>query len=425
MTGWEEAPCARSQQRFLLEEGLAPGQDDNHVVLAYLLTGPLDPAALAAAFDDVVRRHGILRTLYSWDADPGPVQRELPFDPARTPLTVVPVADTTRPVCEIAAEVCADWWDQPFDLEGRPPLRARLARLTGSSWLLCLSLHHIAFDGRSELVLMADLGAAYRAQSEGRTPDPAAVHSYQDYARWEARRIEEWSARDIPFWRDLLAEAPPRILPAPNAAQAGRREHGTVLDAPTVSRVQDGIRAARSIPLSALLHGTARAVGQVFAVDDVVLATISSGRFERRYDAVVGCFVNPVVLPLREVGKSDSAEGVARANRLVLRALRRARTPFDEIARALGGRVDVAGFFDVMVALQAPEPAGSFDDAEITFRPVRVRAPRAGYGLIVEVEPRHDGAWALTARWREDLVEEDAGRAVVAALEEHLMSLGT
>ncbi|UBU11345.1 condensation domain-containing protein [Nonomuraea gerenzanensis] len=409
-------PLSHGQQRFLLDETLAPGQDDNHVVLAYLLSGPLDPDALTAAYDDVVRRHPILRTVHYWDDEHGPLQRVLPPDPGRSPPAAIPTACLPQPTTPTtaAAEICADWWDQPFDLEEHPPLRARLARLGPESWLLCLSLHHIVFDGRSELILLEDLATAYAARASGRAPGWEPVPGYHHYAQWEHDMVERWADRDLPFWRELLDTEPPPLLPAPALTdQAARHEHEIVLDAGAVGELSAAVRTRGSVPLASVLYGTARALGRVFCADRLNLATVASGRFESVFNPVIGCFVNPVVLPFEAVRDGRAEERVAETARLTLRALRHARTPYDRLVRSLRPGVARVPLYEVMVALQAPLEAGSFGGTELVVEPVRVRAPRAGAPLVVEVEPQPDGGWAVAARWRGDVVDERSGREVV------------
>ena len=48
-----------------IEQNL-PGLPLFNLPFAFRLQGPLDPAALAQAFDDVVRRHESLRTGFGW-----------------------------------------------------------------------------------------------------------------------------------------------------------------------------------------------------------------------------------------------------------------------------------------------------------------------------------------------------------------------
>ncbi|MEO3871129.1 condensation domain-containing protein [Nonomuraea sp. B12E4] len=420
----EAVPLSHAQQRFLLDEGIAPAQDDNHVVLAYLLSGPLDPGALAAAYDDVVERHPILRTVHCWDDELGPVQRVLPADPGRSPLDGPVPAPAGRQAGEAAAELCAGWWEQPFDLERQPPLRARLAELGPDAWLLCLSLHHIVFDGQSEPILLRELGAAHAARAKGRPPRWPAIPGYHHYAQWEHDMVDTWAARDLPFWRDLLGSPPPALLPASDLTeQAPRQEHEIALDPAATHDLLAAVRTWGGFPLAAVLHGTARALGRVFDAGRLNLATVSSGRYEGVFDPVVGCFVNPIVFPFAPARDGCPGEGVQETARMALRGLRHARTPYDRVVRALRPGTARRPLYEVMVGLQAPRQAGPFGGTEITVEPVRVRAPRTTAPLIVEVEPQPDGGWTLSARWRTDVVDAPAGRAVVSELADLLTGL--
>ncbi|WP_223243190.1 condensation domain-containing protein, partial [Streptomyces sp. CBMA123] len=245
-----DGPVALShaQRRFWMAERGSPGDADNVLVLAYLLTGPLDPGALWAALDDVAVRHPALRTVHPW-LDELPEQRVLGGDRARVPFAVVPppAGPSGAEPAAVARAVTEDWWRLPFALEEEIPIRARLCRLERQRHLLCLQIHHIAFDGWSESVLLAELGRCYQARpvepggESGSGPAPAA--SYADYARWEQAAAARWTREELPFWRRRLTDVPPPAWPAPaRAGEAPRIETLTVLPGEVV---EGAARAAR------------------------------------------------------------------------------------------------------------------------------------------------------------------------------------
>lgn len=213
------AVLSHSQARFWMAEGTAPGQADNLLVIVYLLSGPLDEDRLETALREVVARHPVLRTVYGWHDD-GPVQEERD---AKVPWELVDVPATDDDVRTTAERLTADWWDRPFSLEDEPPLRVRVGRLAEQRHLLCLHVHHVAFDGWSQTVFIGELAAAYRL---GRVVDRAGQDTvtYRDYAAWEQRNLSLWRRTDLPFWRERLNDVPPPFLPPPPQCEAERQE---------------------------------------------------------------------------------------------------------------------------------------------------------------------------------------------------------
>src|SRR5215207_4456850 len=71
------APLAFAQERLWFLEQLHPGLAAYHLSVAISLEGRLDPAALQAALDGLVKRHAVLRTCFALDAGQ-PVQLIMP-----------------------------------------------------------------------------------------------------------------------------------------------------------------------------------------------------------------------------------------------------------------------------------------------------------------------------------------------------------
>nr|WP_282206681.1 amino acid adenylation domain-containing protein [Kitasatospora fiedleri] len=240
-------PLSFAQRRLWFLNRVEGAGDVYNVPLVLALDGPLDPAALGGALDDVLARHESLRTVLA-ERDGVPQQLVLaPADAAaRVPLDVerAPAGDDTDDgagddawVADAVRRLAA----APFDLTADLPVRARLLRTGPERHVLVLVLHHVGADGWSLAPLCRDLAAAYRARTTGGgAPDwPALRVQYADYALWQRELLgadgdpESLAARQLAFWRGALAglpgpvelpgTAPARPSPATGAARCRSR----------------------------------------------------------------------------------------------------------------------------------------------------------------------------------------------------------
>ncbi|WP_329375196.1 amino acid adenylation domain-containing protein [Streptomyces sp. NBC_01483] len=405
-----DGPLSHAQQRFWLAEMASPGAADNTIAVAYVLSGPLRQEILAEALTQCVRWHPGLRTVYLWGNE-GPLQRILSAEQVSIALEQVEMpsgADGREPQ-ELAETLVADWWDRPFALDSEIPLRFRLCRLPDGRHLLCLQVHHIAFDGSSEHAFVADLRTAYEALCAGqRIPPHEGRLSYRRYAAWEATQLAEWADRDLPYWSDQLQPAPEPFLPAPTGrAEAGRREMVTHVGAETVTALAAACACQGGPVLTGLVAAAGLALARTFGATDLSLGSVTAGRFDPVLESTIGYFVNPFVVRLAAKADEDATTVLARTVQLVVDGLDHSRTPFDEVVSKLAPARGRHPFFQTFVVLQLPPPEGGLG-AGVELTPVRIRPPRTAIELTVEAIPGADGSWTLVTAWREDGVTADA-----------------
>jgi amino acid adenylation domain-containing protein len=396
-------PLTHAQRRFWMAEQSSPGAADNLVVLAYLLTGRLAPDTLERALHDVILRHSALRTVYP-RVDGLPVQHvrsagEIAVRLERWDgLPVGPPGD----VAALAQRAAADLWRRPFALAEEIPLRARLCRVNGDRHLLVLQIHHIAFDGWSESILIEDLGRAYAARVAGTEPDFGPGTTYADYARGEHERVDHWIREDLPFWRDLLRDPPGPLLPAPGTAgEAARHERTLRIEPGTVERLTRAAGRHSGPVVCALLAATARALTGFFGRPGVCLGTVTAGRFDPALEPVVGYLVNPLAVPLAGPLDLPDEDLLTLAAQRVVAAMEHSRAPFDELVRALKPERRRHPWFQIWSVLQKPAPHGPFAPGLIVDA-VRVVPPTTAAELVFEALPQPGGGWEVVISWRAD-----------------------
>ena len=336
----ERLPLSFAQQRlWFLEQFHGPGIAYN-LPYAWRLTGRLDAGALRAALNDVVIRHESLRTIFTVEGGE-PYQHIIPAGEATVPVTVTTASYDEMPgLMEAAAR-------HEFDLATELPIRAWLFTPAPDEHVLVLLCHHIASDGWSMRVLMADLATAYEARRDGRAPDwPPLPVQYADYSRWQRDLLgsdqdpASIMSGQVRYWQRALAGIPQELeLPFDRArpAIATRRgaEVAVDLDAGLHAVLADVAREYQATVFMALHAGLAALLSRIGAGTDIPLGSVVAGRSDEALDDLVGLFVNTVVLRADLSGDPSFAELLDRVRETDLAAYANQDVPFERLVEVL------------------------------------------------------------------------------------------
>ena len=202
----ERYALSAGQRRMWFLQAMDPSDVTLNICVSYRLTGVLDEARLRTAFDDVVARHAILRTVYGVDSEGEPYQvfsDGVQIGWRTDDVTPLPAAERQPRIEALAREE----FGRPFDLTNEPPLRVTLIRSGTDDFVLLLAVHHIAWDDDSWDVFFGELSAAYNGDRPGTiAPQFVAVEVLETPA--------EPGIGDVGYWADVLRPSPePLELP--------------------------------------------------------------------------------------------------------------------------------------------------------------------------------------------------------------------
>ena len=333
----ERLPLSFAQQRlWFLEQFDGPSTAYN-VPFAWRLDGRLDTAALTAALGDVVARHESLRTIFAVESGQ-PYQHIIPAGEAAVPVTSTTVSyDQLAGLIDAAARY-------EFDLAIELPIRAWLFTLADDEHVLLLLCHHIASDGWSWHVLMADLITAYQARREGRAPDWAPLPvQYADYALWQHELLGGAGvlAGQTEYWKRALAGLPGELtLPfdRPRPARPSRRGgkiRWQLADPALHAALADLARDHQATVFMTLHAGLAALLSRMGAGTDIPLGVPAAGRTDEAVHDLIGFFVNTLVLRADLSGDPGFAEMLGRVRETVLSAQARQDLPFERLVEVL------------------------------------------------------------------------------------------
>ncbi|MEV5215334.1 amino acid adenylation domain-containing protein [Streptomyces albidoflavus] len=420
----ERLPLSFTQQRFWFAQEFAPDSAVGNVHTAFRLRGTLDAEALDAALTGLLARHEPLRTTYDTDED-GVFQTVHPagsLRPAteRADLTGLPAAEREQELARLLEAEAG----RPFDLRRGPVLRALLVRLADRDHVLAIGVHHIATDGWSTNLLVAELGALYTARLQGRAPQLAPLDiGYADYAAWQRRHADSPErAAHLAHWRERLHGVTPLQLPTDRPHPPVRSTAGAAHRFTLGRDLVAGLRAVAAERGGTLFMTLAAATQVLLAKltgrSDVAVGTAVSGRDREEFEGLVGAFINTVVLRTEVDGTASFRDHLDRVRETVLDAFGHQDVPFERLVDELREERDASRtpLVEALVVLQNA-PGGGLSLPGLRAERLPVPRTAAVLDLTLEFTERDDALDVMieygTALFDASTVERLAGHLEV------------
>ncbi len=414
------APLSFAQELIWLMDRASPGITAWNVARAWRIHGPLDPAALQAAFDALSARHEALRTVFTaTDAGPRAVVRP----PQPVPIAQFDLSDYAEHGLAEAERLVREQAQTPFDLACQVPLRVMLVRLGDEDWILSVDTHHIVSDSWSKSIVSRELTELYAAARRGTSATlPAVPLSFSDFAAWERDAGHTPTlAASLAYWRAQLAGVTPTLdLPVdrPRAAAPRFAGAGTVSILPRdlldgIKRLgRDNDATLYMTLLAAFTALLARYSGQ----DDVVVGSPIAGRSQSETESVVGYFANTLVLRTRFEGNPSFAQLLARVRATCLGAYEHQEVPAEQLILELqkDGQLTQAPLFQVILAMEDTLPdVLSLDGLDVRALDVDLGATK--FDLTLRIAEVPDGL-RLSLWYRTDLFLEATAERLLSHL---------
>lgn len=196
-------PASFAQQRLWFIDQLIPGNAIYNVPTVIRLTGKLNALALEQTFNEIVRRHEVLRTTFKV-LDGQPLQAIAAS--LTIPLCVLDLGQLPADEREIEAKCIINAEiERPFDLSTGPLLRVTLLQLRETEHILLLNMHHIICDDWSIGVLIRELGTLYAAFAQNQASMLELPLQYADFAHWQREWLQgEVLSNQLTYWCQQL-----------------------------------------------------------------------------------------------------------------------------------------------------------------------------------------------------------------------------
>lgn len=280
-------PLSPSQRRLYLMQKWDPAMVAYNETEIFRLRGFVDEVKVKAALQTLVNRHESLRTTFEVLEEQ---ERQIVKDNVIIEIEIKEaVSDEDAFIRDFV---------QPFDLATEIPFRVALIKRDAEDYLLLIDMHHIATDGFSRNLLLADFMHIY----QGIDLSPVSIHP-KDYAIWclgkqYSAEIEKQAA----YWKNQFKEAwSPLQLPIDYSRSALPTYEGDSILFEISSSVMDNIRTIarqnNTNEYMVLLSVYFIFLSKIYDQQEVIVGTPVSGRNHDGLSHSIGMFVN--TLPLR------------------------------------------------------------------------------------------------------------------------------
>jgi len=385
------------------------------------LAGRVDPNLLENAFNQIIRRHEILRATVE-EINGQPLQLIAP----RLTVPVVVRDLRTVPGGHREAEMDRLSLEEaqcPFDISRGPLIRIGLLRMEDQRYILTLTVHQIICDGWSIGLIMEELQKLYAAFAEGLSdPLPPLGIQFPDYVVWqreiaERPEIEQQRA----FWRKKLRryrrlEVAPDV-PHANAQLAEAQIISFLLPRDLTDQLKDYSNARGGTFFITTVAAFFVFLHHLTGEHDLSVGSPLAGRNRADLEGLIGQFVNHMVLRTEIEEEPAFDDFLNQVRDAVWEAFSNQDVPFENVVEAVHPGLDAAHdpFFKVNFICQREygrASAFNFDFSGIRMSTMPSKSQGALYDLNFFLVEREAG-WRLSLEYKTALYTEATAKSLL------------
>ncbi|MBN3925213.1 non-ribosomal peptide synthetase [Nostoc sp. NMS4] len=389
-----------AQQRLWYLDQLNPHNAAYNIFDAVRIIGSLDIPALEQSLNEIIHRHEILRTNFILE-NGQPIQVIAPY--LNLELLVIDLSkllDVEK--YQTVQNLVNQEAENPFNLDIDRLLRVTLLRLSETEYVLLFTMHHIIADGWSMGVLIKELVALYEAFSLDKpSPLPEIVIQYADFAIWQHQLLqEEVLEKLLTYWQKQLQNLPTLKLvtdyPRPIRPTYQGLAQPFILSL-TLSQQIKILSNQQGVTLFMTLQAAFATLMHYYSQqDDIVIGTDIANRSQGETEALIGFFVNQLVLRTKFDGNPSFQEMLERVRAVTLDAYAHQDLPFDKLVEAINPQrnLHITPLFQVKLILQNT-PTTALNISGLTFQSLETETKTATFDLLFDIRDTEHGLMGL------------------------------
>nr|VFJ54710.1 MAG: Phosphopantetheine attachment site [Candidatus Kentron sp. FW] len=431
----DNIPLSFAEHRYWLYQTSNPDSRLFNIPLWFRFTGKLDVGVLEQSFNEIIRRHEILRTTFPV-VDGSPVQSISPVSHVNLTVKDLQELSEEKQSNEVKRLTDEEIQHRPFDLARGPLFRVTLMRLEEESHILLICAHHIILDAWSLEILLKELASLYTAGLSGNPPPllPLPIQ-YADYAVWQHRVLTpEVRETKLDYWRQWLAKGEPPPLELPT----DRQRLATVGPADTVhyrlpSKLVEGLKVLSRESGSTLFVTIVTALTVVLyrysGCRDIVIGSPFDNRSRPELEQMIGIIGTTLLLRFNIGDNPRFSDVLHQARQTVQDAMANQDLPFEEMTKILQPEHQYSSpLFRVLISFLPMALTEELVLPDVTMKSIPldlVETRRDLYLIMWEKKTPSESFLQGWWRYRKDLFDEETVRKIMESFQAILKTIVT
>ena len=364
------------------------------------INGDIDERRLREVFDEMLKRHEILRTCLKMKGDE-PVQ--IVKKVWKADFSVI--REPKKCVNEIFKKFI-----RPFKLEQGNVIRMQVAEAKEGKYIM-IDMHHVVSDGISMGIFMKEFSDIYN----GKKLEQKHLQ-YVDYSEWMNTR--DLKAQREYWLKQYETEIPILDIPLdyPRSQKPSRKGKIISLELPSVT--EEGFKKISKetgcTNFMTLLSCLMIMMSKYSGLEDIVIGTAVNGRTHKDTEEIMGMFVNTVPLKGKPERCKTCLEFLREMRETTLKAFENQEYPFEELVDEIGVTRDFSRnpLFDVMFIMQNNE------DQKVELNGVHLKwlsssQVMSKFDLTFNAY-KYKGRYVITLEYCTDLFKTESAESILA-----------
>ena len=346
---------SHNQKQLWVLNRLEGNQTAYNIVNSYNFE-KLNRDAFERAFQTIVRRHDILRTVFI-TVNGEPKQKVYNYESPKFNMEYIDLKGELHPG-ESIKTLSDNVTRTAFNLEKGPLFSAKLLHIEKEKYTFLMVMHHIISDGWSHRILIDEVIALYNAYTRGeKNPLAPLKIRYRDFAAWQNNQLsgESLKLHQTYWWDQFSGELPVLTLKTDFPRPRLKTFHGSGIPIEFDKEVSKGLMMINQANSAGFLMMFTAAVFTLLyrytGQEDIIVGLPVSGRDHIDLHNQVGYYVNTLPLRTKFIGNESFEDFFRKTRKKVLKAFEHQIYPLDRLVNELDFKRDMSRspLFDVVI----------------------------------------------------------------------------